>query len=147
MKAAWLLFSAVIGLAIASQPHINAELGRRLQSPLGAACFSLALSLALLLAAAALWQRDVPAFSGTTGAPFWIWLGGLSGALYVGGALFIAPKIGTVSLFTWLIAGQVAGALAIDYFGLFGAARMGVTPTRLLGVAMVLGGALLAQRA
>lgn len=146
MKAAWLLFSAVIGLFIASQPHINAELGRRLQSPLGAACVSLLLSLALLLTAAAFWRRDVPDFSATAGAPLWIWLGGLSGALYVGGALFIAPKIGTVSLFTWLIAGQVAGALAIDRFGLFGAQQMEVSPSRLLGVALVLTGAMLAQR-
>ena len=146
MKAGLLLFSAMMGFAIASQPHINAELGRRFGSPLGAACFSLALSLALLLAAAALWQREVPNLSGVSGAPFWIWLGGVSGALYVGGALFVAPKIGTVSLFTWLIAGQVAGALAVDYFGLFGAARMEATPSRLLGVALVLGGALLAQR-
>ena len=147
MKVALLLSSAALGLAIASQPHINAELGRRLASPLGAACFSLAFSLALLLAAAALWHRGDVNLTDAARAPFWVWLGGISGALYVGGALFIAPKIGTVSLFTWLVAGQMLGALAIDHFGLFGAKPLDITPSRLLGVAMVLVGAWAAQRA
>ena len=146
-KIALLLCSAAIGLAIASQPHINAELGRRLGAPLAAACVSLALSLALLLAAAALWRREDGAdFSAAAGAPLWVWLGGLSGALYVGGALFIVPKIGAVALFTWLIAGQVLGALAIDYFGLFGAKSLEISPARILGVALVLTGAWMAQK-
>ena len=47
---------------------------------------------------------------------------------------------------TLLVAGQVAAAVVIDHFGLFGLPREPVTLWKLAGVAMVVGGMLVARR-
>jgi transporter family-2 protein len=58
----------------------------------------------------------------------------------------IVSLTGALLFFVCIIGGQLVGAILADHLGLFGLAVRHVTAERLIGVALVLGGALLVQR-
>ena len=78
--------------------------------------------------------------------PWWIFLAGFIGALFVAGGVVIAPVTGAPALLRPVIAGQLLGATLADHFGLFGLAVRPLSLERALGLALVLAGALLVQR-
>ena len=78
--------------------------------------------------------------------PWWIFLAGFIGALFVAGGVVIAPVIGAQLFFVTMIGGQLLGATLADHFGLFGLAVRPLSLERALGLALVLSGALLVQR-
>jgi transporter family-2 protein len=78
--------------------------------------------------------------------PWYAWLGGFYGAFFVAVAAFGAPRVGMGVLLTAAVAGQLAGALVLDHFGLLGLARHPVTLTRAAGFALVLVGAALVRK-
>jgi transporter family-2 protein len=78
--------------------------------------------------------------------PWWVFLAGFVGTVFVAGGVVIAPVIGGLLFFACVIAGQLLGATLADHLGLFGLDVRPVSALRLLGIALVLGGALVAQR-
>ena len=53
---------------------------------------------------------------------------------------------GGLLFFACVVAGQLGGAMLADHFGWFGVVVRPISLVRLLGLALVLGGALLVQR-
>jgi len=78
--------------------------------------------------------------------PWWVFLGGFIGTLFVGGGVVIAPVTGALVFVACVVAGQLIGATVADHFGLFGIEVRAVTPLRLVGLALVAAGAILALR-
>ena len=76
-------------------------------------------------------------------APWYAWLGGLLGALYIVGAVFIAPRIGAAALVALIVVGQMLTALAFDHFGILGIPVHAVSWARLAGAALLIAGAAL----
>lgn len=74
------------------------------------------------------------------GLPAHLALVGPCGGLIVGGAAFLAPRLGATLLFSVVTAGTLAGALALDHAGAFGSEPQRATLTRVLGVLVVLAG-------
>jgi transporter family-2 protein len=139
------LLAVAVGAALTVQVGMNATIGRALGSPLWASVANFGVGLvALLLAAFAIAPRLQPASLGQ--APAWAWAGGLLGAAYVASATLLGPRIGALALVAFVLAGQLGSALLVDQFGWLGFPRAPVTPTRLLGVALLVGGALLVLR-
>ena len=84
------------------------------------------------------------AFSGLKGAPWWQLTGGLIGATFVYLTVVVVPELGAGGLLAALVAGQLAGGLAIDHFGLFGLQAVSISAPRVIGlVLLVLGAALI----
>ncbi|UIZ93392.1 DMT family transporter [Corynebacterium sp. CNCTC7651] len=84
--------------------------------------------------------NPLPSFDSQVGNPWWIWLGGCFGVLFVIGNILLFPKLGAVQTVVLPILGQVTMGLAIDQFGLFGAKQVDVGVLRLLGAGVVLVG-------
>lgn len=61
-------------------------------------------------------------------SPWWIWFGGLLGAIYIGGIVLIVPQIGTGGAIVTSLFGLLVGSLLIDQFGLLGATKNRLTP-------------------
>lgn len=135
----------VSGVFSAMQPPTNAMLLRASGSPLNAAFVSFAVGTAAL-AAVCLVLRARPDLEAAASAPWYAWMGGLYGAVFVASAAFATPRIGVASTLTLLIAGQAVAALAIDHWGAFGVLRHPVNPLRLAGMALVVSGVLLVRR-
>jgi transporter family-2 protein len=148
MKAAILLPSLLAFLAgalVAVQAPTNALLARAGGSPVLAALISFGVgTLALLV----LWLLTAPRpFAATlTGLPWYAWIGGAYGAVYVTVAVFAAPRIGLASLLTIGIAGQIVMALWLDHVGAFGLAREPINVARVAGAVLVGLGVLLVRR-
>ena len=133
------------GGMIALQAPTNSILAKAGGSPVLAALISFAVgTLSLLVVWLATGSR--PGKAVFAGLPWYAWLGGMYGAIYVAIAAFAAPKIGVASLITIGIAGQIAMALWLDSVGAFGLPRDPLTFGRIAGAVLVLAGVILVRR-
>lgn len=147
MSYPYLLLAAVplvAGALIPLQAGANRALGAAAGDPLVAAGLSFLVGAAALMGLSLLvLRRDLPGdlFAAT---PAWAWTGGLFGAIFVTGAIVLAPRIGTTSYLLLVFVGQMAMAALVDHFGLVGFARRPVSLAQVAGLATVLAGAGLA---
>jgi transporter family-2 protein len=140
-----ILLVFVAGWMIALQAPTNALLARAGGSPVLAALISFAVGTAgLFLVWIASGNR--PGTGAFAGLPWYAWLGGLYGAMFVAVAAYAAPRIGLASLITIGIAGQIAMALLLDQLGALGLPREPVSLGRLAGALLVIAGVVLVRR-
>ncbi|MBQ8562916.1 MAG: DMT family transporter [Firmicutes bacterium] len=76
----------------------------------------------------------------------WMLMGGIIGTVLVVGSILIPKRIGFASYFSMLVTGQLVGSVICDAVGLFGAEVHMPGPARILGVILLLAGALLVQK-
>lgn len=134
MNAGFVALMAVAGFLMAFQAPINAALRSNVgvfESALVSFLVGSVLLVALVLAA------GKGSLAGLRSAPPWQYLGGAIGVLFVVASLLSAPKIGVAGLLVAALAGQMAGALAIDAFGWFSLERRPIDGWRILGVAFL----------
>lgn len=116
-----LLGAAVLaGAVVPLQAGANAALGRALGHPLLATLTSLTISLLVIIPVMAAFKVPVPAFGAALKGPWWIWIGGVAGVLYITAALLLAPRLGAAGFMMAVIAGQILVSLLMDHFGLMG---------------------------
>lgn len=147
MNSFWLAASIILvsGVLTAMQAPTNAKLAAAVGSPINAALVSFAVgSVALVLVALVL--RSKPDLAAVKALPWYAWIGGLYGAVFVAAAAYAAPRIGVASTLTLLIAGQLIAAIVIDQIGGFGVPVRTISPARLAGVVLVIAGVLLVRR-
>jgi transporter family-2 protein len=139
------LLAMLVGGALTVQVGMNATLARVIGSPLWASAVNFAIGLLALVGFAAV--AGSRASTGSFGqVPAWAWLGGLLGAAYVASVTILGPRLGGMTMVALVIAGQLTVALVVDQFGILGYPQIAVTPTRLLGAALLLAGAVLVIR-
>jgi transporter family-2 protein len=135
------------GAALPFQAAGNAAAGRELGHPVWGALASLFVSGIITLAVALLIRAPGPALARSIAGPWWLWLGGVLGALYLGSAAAVTPRLGAGGFLVWVVAGQMVTAVIVDHFGLMGLAPKPVTLRRIAGVALILAGAFFVQGA
>jgi transporter family-2 protein len=133
------------GAMIAVQAPINAMLAKAGGSPVLAALISFAVGTVILLVT---WlaSSNRPGSTAWAGLPWYAWLGGLYGAIFVAVAAYAAPRIGLASLITIGVAGQIAAALWLDHIGALGLPREPISIGRLVGAILVIAGVVLVRR-
>lgn len=146
MTAIYVVIALVSGAALAVQVGLNNGLRARLGHPILAALVSFLVGTALLLVNVAILRPAVPGPSELRRGPWWIWLGGVVGAVYVGCSAEFARRLGAAGWVSLIIAGQTLGSLALDHFGLVGFAPHPISAARLLGAALLLVGVALVLR-
>ena len=140
------VLAVCVGAMFPVQSAANALLGRGIGGPIAATLVSFGSGLILLLIINALVFRQWPSLP-QLGAQPWplFWVGGAIGAIFLSANVFLAPRFGAAATLSFVMAGQLVSALAIDRFGLFGFALRDLSIGRIGGVAMVLAGALLVR--
>lgn len=133
------------GALTALQGPTNARLAAAVNSPVNAALVSFAVGTVALMIVAALLQSR-PDVAAARALPWTSWLGGLYGAVFVVAAAYAVPKLGVATTVTLMIAGQMLLSLVLDHFGFMGMPRQPVSPARIAGVMMLIGGVLLVRR-
>lgn len=139
----WLLITFVVGLALGSQPAINAKLAAFVGGPLSAAAISVISAGVIMIAVMALTRTALPSLGQLKAVPPWLWSGGVIGAAFVTVALLATPRLGAGVMIALLVAGQMTAALVIDQFGLFGLDRRAIDLPRVLGALCLLAGVVL----
>src|SRR5262249_56595806 len=94
------------GALIAAQAPINARLRVALDSPVGSALVSFVVGTVLLLAATLVVGDGPAVVRGLGDGPWWAYLGGACGAVFVFSTLFASPRIGVTTTFVAVILGQ-----------------------------------------
>ena len=141
----YLLFALLAGAMLPFQFGINAQLAQWVGGAVPASLVSFVVGALALLVATLAVVRDVPAGEKVAAAPWWVWIGGFLGAFYVLGSVVTAPRLGAVTLFTLILAGQAIASLLVDHFGWVGFPEHAITPGRLAGVALVSAGVALVR--
>jgi transporter family-2 protein len=139
----YLLLAFVTGAGIAAQSVINSRLRLILGGAFWAAAAQFIVGLLLLLLLAAATRQPAPVVTGLGRAPWWIWTGGVFGAMFIVVTIVLTGKIGATLTLASIIVGQLIAALIVDHYGLFGGTVVRLTPLRMIGVALLLLGVML----
>lgn len=137
---AYVAMMVVAGAMIAFQGPVNAALARTVGAyEASLVSFTVgAIGLGVLVAVSG--RGDV---SGVTSVPWWQFLGGLLGAVMVTSLVIAVPKIGLTAAMVASLTGQLATALVIDRFGLFGVPVRELEWNRVVGVLLLVAAVLL----
>jgi transporter family-2 protein len=141
----YLLFALAAGAMLPIQFGINAQLASWLGSSVRAALISFVVGAAALFVVALAVARDWPSGERVGAAPWWVWIGGALGAFYVLGSIVAAPRLGAVTLFVMILAGQALASLLVDQFGWVGFEQHPINGLRLAGVALLAAGVALVR--
>jgi transporter family-2 protein len=140
----FLLIAFVIGLVIPLQSAVNSSLRDTLQSgSLLAAFVSFAVGTLFLAVISVAMGQPFASLAGLPRIAWWQWLGGVLGAFFVFGSTLLAPRIGVAAMISLIVAGQVLSSLVFDRYGLLGLPVREISWVRVVGVLLMLGGAVL----
>lgn len=140
-------FGAGAGLSV--QAALNGRLGKEFGSPFYGSLFSFCIGTISVLLFVLVSRLATPA--GGFGAvavrlPWWLWLGGVIGAVFVSVAAVYATRIGLTLFFGVVIAGQLIASVVLDHFGILVAERHPISALRLFGIALLIAGIALIRR-
>ncbi|WP_298742894.1 DMT family transporter [uncultured Brevundimonas sp.] len=133
------------GAATALQAPTNAKLMGAVGSPVNAAFVSFAVGTAALgVLAVALQGR--PDLAAARALPWYAWVGGLYGAVFVVAAAWSVPRLGVAATIILMVAGQLLLSLVLDHFGAMGMPRQPISWGRLAGIGLVVAGVLMVRK-
>jgi transporter family-2 protein len=130
------------GIAGAVQAAVMGRFGERVGT-LEAFAFATLVTAALAATLLVVVRRSVDGYGDAARQPLCLWRAAACGALIVVGITFAAPRIGTTATIGVITAGNLATAVAVDRFALFGLDRIGITWERVAGVLLLAAGAAL----
>lgn len=139
-----LAFSA--GVALVMQQAVNAHLRTGLGSASWAGLVSYAVGLVCMVMLVMLLRDPVPNAASAARLPWWAWLGGALGAVYIGLAIILIPELGSATFVALLIAGQMLASVVFDHYGWFGLAQRSVDVPRIIGAVLLMAGVVLIRR-
>lgn len=140
-----MLVAFLAACVIPCQAIVNGRLGQLLQNPLLAALVSFVVGTITLTVLVLISTPGLPEWPTQVSIPWYLLSGGLFGVIFVTVVLMLVPEIGTANLLAATVAGQLVMAMLIDHFAWLGVPRYPISPARVLGCLMLLGGLLLIQ--
>ncbi|MEH2513990.1 transporter family-2 protein [Nitrobacteraceae bacterium AZCC 1564] len=141
-----MMLAVASGASIVLQQALNANLSTLLKSAAWSGFMSYFVGVLCMIVLAIALRDPIPSASVAARVPWWAWSGGLFGAIFIGLAVVLVPKLGAATFFALLITGQLVASVAFDHFGVLGLAQRSVDLPRVLGVALLIGGVVLIRR-
>ncbi len=130
----------IAGVGGAVQAAVMGRFGERI-GVLEAVAFSSLVTAVVAFAAVAVARQTLGGVAAGLRAPAWLWVGGVMSALIVFAVALAPPRIGTATTIALIITGNLAMATVIDRYGLFGLEQIGLSPVRIVGLALLALGA------
>lgn len=141
-----LLFAVVIGTSLPVQAGLNAQLARAAGHPVWSALISFAVGTVSLTTYVLVSRLPPVALASLRTLPWYAWLGGVIGAVYVPSVLLLLPRLGLALSFSLIIAGQLFISLLLDHFGWLGLPVQPISPGRILGAGLLIIGVVLIRK-
>jgi len=139
----WQIIGFSGGAIFAMQPPMNGLLSEGLGSAIHAALITFYSATVILLGIVVAMsdnRRHIPTILFSHNCPWWSWSGGVIGGAFVTGFAFFAAKVGVGVLLVTSICGMLAMSLAIDRFGILGAAKKQIACVQYAGLLFVIAG-------
>lgn len=130
------------GVVFAMQPPMNNLLSARLSSAVHAAFVSFLTATVVLLGIVLSIRQNrehIPQIF-SLDRPWWSWLGGIIGGIFVTGFAYFAGKVGIGVLLVTSICGMLTVSLFIDKFGWLGANKIKIGLLQYAGVLLIAAG-------
>lgn len=140
----WQLAAVLSGCLSASVGAILASLGQVIGSAIQATTVLFAIATVIMIVFCCLNGSVIKmrkAF--TTDAPWWIWTGGILGAVIVYGNAWLIPMIGVSVFMMALLIGQLLLSLLMEKHGWLGAPQKHISWTQFAGILIMLAGVFL----
>lgn len=141
----WIVLAIAAGGCIAVQAAANGSLRTHLDDARYAAFFSICGTILTAVLAMLVLRPPLPEATAIRGTPWWTWIGGPLGAVFVLAGAALAPRLGAAAFISAVVAGQLLCSLALDHFGLMNVPQQPLTAARMLGAALVFAGVLLVK--
>ncbi|MCH7335513.1 DMT family transporter [Acinetobacter sp. NIPH 2699] len=132
-----------VGVAMAFQTAINAQLREYLDSPLQAAFLSFLVGTVILAFLVYFQSAAKPDLNELSQIPWFLWIGGLLGVYAISMSIYTAPKLGFLTFSGLVIFGQMVISMLLDHFGWLGTDKTPINWQRLLGSIVIFIGVLL----
>lgn len=133
------------GAATALQAPTNAKMMTAVGSPVNAAFVSFAVGTAALGLLAVVMQVR-PDLAASRALPWYAWVGGLYGAVFVVAAAWGVPRLGVATTIILMVAGQLLLSVVLDHFGAMGMPKQPISLGRVAGVGLVIAGVLMVRK-
>src|SRR5262249_30048281 len=140
------LLVALGGVALTLQMAWNARLRTATGSPVFTTMISVFITLVLLILVWASGTTNRGSFPSMRSVPLWGWFGRVCAAYYLVAALIAIPKLGAATVFSLVIAGQMAAAVILDSTGAFQLPQVPISSSRVIGTALLILGVILIQK-
>lgn len=140
-RALAIVATLAVGALVATQPPANALLARHV-GDLGAAFTSLLLST-LIVGVLLVVAGDAPRLGGLSEYRPEHALGAIAGAAVVLVSLITVRELGAGGVSALLVVSQLVLSAALDRAGVLGLSEVGLTPERLIGFGLLVGGTVL----
>ena len=132
-----------VGIAMALQTAINAQLREYLYSPLQAALLSFLVGTIALIVLVFFQSGQKPNLESLMHIPWFLWLGGFLGVYAITSSIFTVPKLGFLTLSGLIIFGQIVMSMLLDQFGWLGIEKNAISWQRILGAMIIFLGVML----
>ncbi|MBM7114048.1 DMT family transporter [Archangium primigenium] len=144
----WLLIPFVIlsGVLNSLQTGNNTQLGKSLEQPIAAAFIVYTVGILTLAVSAPFLGFSFSAYSRVGQAPWWAWLGGIFGAIYIIAMQYTTDRVGAGTFTGLTVTAALVTTVALDHFGWLGLKEHPATLWRLVGCALMIGGVTLVAR-
>lgn len=142
------LIAFVAGIAMTTQASMNARLGALVNNALFATSVAFLSSFIFISLILFLFSKKLPELHTIKTIPIYLWFaGGLLSSFGVATFYWLIPKIGVSSLITFALSGQLVAAMISSHFGWFQLPQSPITATKLAGLACLLVGVILSNKA
>ena len=138
-----LLIAVGMGVLFAVQAGVNAQLRIRTGDAIQAAAVSTCVSTITLITLTLIRHKPVASLDQLTSGPWWIWTGGVMGAVIVALTLVMVVRLGAAVLIASILVGQMLAAITIDHYGFFGVPQHAVSAPRIAGALLLVVGVVL----
>ena len=147
MQKLLLIVPLLVGMGVVLQSGANTQLSSILGNPFLAALISFSTGFICLIVLNLAMGTDPALLSmdNIKSTRWWMWLGGIMGAMFITSVIFIAPKIGPTSLFGIIIASQLIFSVVVDHYGWLGFDAQAVNLKKVMGVLLLIAGSFLIQ--
>lgn len=146
MNWIYLFLALIAGMMMPTQGAVNNKLSMYLQSPLLSSFFSFVVGTVALFIFILISGIPLSQLGNAKHAPAISWTGGLLGAFFVTAVVFILPRLGVAMTFSLIILGQMLVTLPIDHYGFLGVAVKEINLPRVIGVLLIIIGAIIIRR-
>ena len=138
------LFAFFAGITNTVMAGSNSTLGKKLHQPLAAAVVvygvGLLAALITLFGGIAVNRAALPPSSAVHAVPWWGWIGGALGAIYIIAGITVPEKIGAASFTGMTVTAAIITSIVMDHFGLVGFKQHSAGIGRIIGACLMFAG-------
>ena len=141
----WRAFGIFAGMLSATQIAVNGYLGKVVGSPIKASAISFTVGIIFLAIICIVLHfkngKSEPFKNESAKNPWWMWIGGILGGLYILANVYLSRIVGTGMTVIILLIGSTTGGILVDHFGMFESPKKPINAQKILGVLIMILGA------